>query len=163
MKEKERYYITAFVFDKAEKYLCISPFPVLSPEPPSCKFGICQVGFKRDPDSLPSSLSHLLSALSGWICVGVTPTHMAKAFNMNVKPWRGGKNEILQYVSITFEMDLDPNAAAAIVSTCVCVLCLLWGINFTPDNTRLGCGVQVEFNWSFKQNNSSVALMQCVI
>ncbi len=71
--------------------ICILAFPVLSSEPISCKFGICQVGFKRHSDRLSSSFSHLLSALSGWIYVRVTPTHIAKVFNMNKK-----KN-ILQY------------------------------------------------------------------
>lgn len=85
MKEEEKNYITAFVCDDIQKYLSISLSPVLSSEPISCKFGICQVGFKRDSDRLSPPFSHLVSALSGRIYVRVTPTHMPKAFNMNIK------------------------------------------------------------------------------
>ena len=111
IKEREKNYITAFVSDTTEKYLCISLSPRFISRAPSCKFGICQVGFKRDSDRLSSPLSHLVSALSGRIHVRVTSTYMAKAFNMTIKQEKKNTTKkqknptIQQYVSIPFEED----------------------------------------------------------
>lgn len=93
--------------------LCISLFPVLSCEPISCMFGICQVGFKRYSDRLPPPL--LLCALI-W-CLpcqdeSVSEWHRhtwQRPFNMNIKQERTLRHaprfHHLRYRS------LEPNAA----------------------------------------------------
>lgn len=152
MKGKEKNYITAFVFDSAEKYLCISLSRFIF-WAPSFKFGICQVRFKRHSDRLSSSFSHLASALSGRISVRATQTHTARAVHRNRKPQHDYN---IGNAFITFDMHphiqmLQRILLHSLLCLCVCLFA-----------ATLGCGGLLN-NWYFKQNNSSAQLTQNVI
>lgn len=91
--------------------ICVLAFPRFIFQVSSCKFGIFQVRFKRDSDKLSSSFSHLVSALSGWICVRVTPAYMAKTIKVNIKE----EKKKLQYGPCFHQLwygSVHPNAAA---------------------------------------------------
>ena len=132
--------------------LAFSPFYL--PSPFSCMFGICQVGFKRDSDRPPPPpCSHLVSALSGRVCVRVTPTHMAEAFNMNIKQERTLRHaprfHHLRYRS------LEPNAATPLHRRQLRLL----ADQVYKNCSRLERSIWLN-HWLLTQNNKLTRLMQ---
>lgn len=75
---------SVFLSVRPSRNICLLALLVLSPDPISCKFGICQDGLKgRQTGSHLHSF--IMSALSEWICVRVTPTHITTALNITRK------------------------------------------------------------------------------